>query len=211
RQGDRLRKCKLYFWKGCMPGADRNLCKVCIGGGEMEGVKVSSRCAANHNERYYGNMGAFGDVAFLEHHNLLKNIESWATGYTLNDFELLCLDGRRVAVTDWGDCNLGPLNPIHFSLREVATWLKIHLLHLFCFLLFEFFLFFSVKETLETNLDSKFHLFHSQKYGESDLLFKDATQYLVHTRHLGYQSILGEPFFQLAESVFNCTHAGNVT
>ncbi|XP_074869114.1 serotransferrin-2-like isoform X2 [Carettochelys insculpta] len=77
-----------YFWKGCMPGADRNLCKVCIGEGEMQGAKVSSRCVANHNERYYGNMGAlrclvgspsgrsFGDVAFLEHHNLLKNIES---------------------------------------------------------------------------------------------------------------------------------------
>ncbi|NXD62809.1 TRFE2 protein, partial [Eolophus roseicapillus] len=76
-----------YFWKGCMPGADGNLCKVCIGDGEVEGARVSSRCAASHNERYYGNMGAlrclvgnpsgrsFGDVAFLEHSNLLQNIK----------------------------------------------------------------------------------------------------------------------------------------
>uniref|UniRef100_A0A8C0IVQ5 Transferrin-like domain-containing protein n=1 Tax=Chelonoidis abingdonii TaxID=106734 RepID=A0A8C0IVQ5_CHEAB len=189
-----------YFWKGCMPGADRNLCKVCIGDGEMEGAKVSSRCAANHNERYYGNMGAlrsFGDVAFLEHHNLLKNIESWAMGYTLNDFEMLCLDGRRVAVTDWANCNLGPVPPNIVMTRPVTTT------KIYGFLM-------KSQETLETNLDSRFHLFHSQKYGESDLLFKDATQYLVHTSHLGYQSILGKPFFQLAEAVFNCTHAGNV-
>ncbi|XP_034294401.1 serotransferrin-2-like isoform X3 [Pantherophis guttatus] len=74
-----------FFWKGCMPGASGNLCKVCIG---QEGrVKGSSKCAANHHERYYGNLGAlrcllgdptgrsFGDVALLEHHNLLQNIE----------------------------------------------------------------------------------------------------------------------------------------
>uniref|UniRef100_A0A8C3FXC6 Transferrin-like domain-containing protein n=1 Tax=Chrysemys picta bellii TaxID=8478 RepID=A0A8C3FXC6_CHRPI len=194
-----------------MPGADRNLCKVCIGGDEMEGAKASSRCAANHNERYYGNMGAlrclvgspsgrsFGDVAFLEHHNLLKNIESWAMGYTLNDFELLCLDGRRVAVTDWADCNLGPVPPNVVMTRPVTTT-KIYG--------------FLMKSQVRQKMGKDcypFHLFHSQKYGESDLLFKDATQYLVHTSHLGYQSILGEPFFQLAESVFNCTHAGNVT
>lgn len=47
-----------YFWKGCMPGADGNLCKVCIGDSEVEGARVSSRCAASHNEHYYGNMGA---------------------------------------------------------------------------------------------------------------------------------------------------------
>lgn len=41
-----------------MPGADGKLCKVCIGDSEVEGVRVSSRCAASHDERYYGNMGA---------------------------------------------------------------------------------------------------------------------------------------------------------
>uniref|UniRef100_G1N874 Ovotransferrin n=1 Tax=Meleagris gallopavo TaxID=9103 RepID=G1N874_MELGA len=203
-----------YFWKGCMPGADGNLCKVCIGDSEVEGARVSSRCAANHNEHYYGNMGAlrclvgnpsgrsFGDVAFLEHSNLLWNIENlkssgWAKGYTAVDFELLCPDGTRAAVTEWAGCNLGPIPPSTVMTRPVTVT------KIYDFLM-------KSQEFLETKLDSEFHLFQSQKYGGSDLLFKDATQYLVPATHMSYQEILGESFFQLAESVFNCTPAGKV-
>ncbi|KAL2298574.1 hypothetical protein Nmel_015576, partial [Mimus melanotis] len=203
-----------YFWKGCMPGADGNLCKVCIGDGEVEGARVSSRCAASHNERYYGNMGAlrclvgnpsgrsFGDVAFLEHSNLLQNIEDlgssgWAKGYTPLDFELLCPDGTRAAVTEWAGCNLGPIPPSAVMTRPVSVT-KIS----------DFLL--KSQESLGSKLDSEFQLFQSWKYGESDLLFKDTAQYLVHTSHLSYQEILGESFVQLAESVFNCTPAGKV-
>ncbi|KFP33368.1 Serotransferrin-B, partial [Colius striatus] len=201
-----------YFWKGCMPGADGNLCKVCIGDSEVEGTRVSSRCAASHNERYYGNMGAlrclvgnpsgrsFGDVAFLEHSNLLQNIENlgssgWAKGYTPLDFELLCADGGRAAVTEWAGCNLGPVPPGTIMTRPV-TVSKIY----------EFLV--KSQESLRSKLDSEFHLFQSWKYGESDLLFKDATQYLVRASHMSYQEILGVSFLQLAESVFNCTPAG---
>ncbi|NXR37705.1 TRFE2 protein, partial [Zosterops hypoxanthus] len=203
-----------YFWKGCMPGADGNLCKVCIGDGEVEGARVSSRCAASHNERYYGNMGAlrclvgnpsgrsFGDVAFLEHSNLLQNIEDlgssgWAKGFTPLDFELLCADGTRAAVTEWPGCHLGPVPPSTVMTRPV-TVTKIS----------DFLL--QSQESLGSKLDSEFQLFQSWKYGESDLLFKDTTQYLVHASHLSYQEILGESFIQLAESVFNCTPAGKV-
>lgn len=42
------------FWKGCLPGTRGNLCKVCMGG---TGEAATKRCADNHNERYYGNMG----------------------------------------------------------------------------------------------------------------------------------------------------------
>ncbi|XP_035412656.1 melanotransferrin-like isoform X2 [Cygnus atratus] len=186
-----------YFWKGCMPGADGNLCKVCVGDSEVEGARVSSRCTASHNERYYGNMGAlrclvgnpsgrsFGDVAFLEHSNLLRNIENldssgWAKGYTPIDFELLCPDGTRAAVTEWAGCNLGPIPPSTVMTRPVT-----------------------VTKIYDFLMKSQ-----SQKYGESDLLFKDTTQYLVRASHMSYQEILGVPFFQLAESVFNCTPAG---
>lgn len=55
-----------YFWKSCMPGANGNLCKVCIGPKEVEGGKGLARCAANHNERYYGNMGALRWADYLE-------------------------------------------------------------------------------------------------------------------------------------------------
>ncbi|NXB47883.1 TRFE2 protein, partial [Leucopsar rothschildi] len=203
-----------YFWKGCMPGADGNLCKVCIGDGEVEGARVSSRCAASHNERYYGNMGAlrclvgnpsgrsFGDVAFLEHSNLLQNIEDlgssgWAKGYSPLDFELLCPDGTRAAVTEWAGCHLGPIPPSAVMTRPV-TVTKIS----------DFLL--KSQESLGSKLDSEFQLFQSWKYGESDLLFKDTAQCLVHASHLSYQEILGESFMQLAESVFNCTPAGKV-
>ncbi|NXG54840.1 TRFM protein, partial [Hemiprocne comata] len=203
-----------YFWKGCMPGADGNLCKVCIGDSEVEGARVSSRCIASHNERYYGNMGAlrclvgnpsgrsFGDVAFLEHSNLLQNIKNldssgWAKGYTPIDFELLCPDGTRAAVTEWAGCNLGPIPPSTVMTRPVTVT------KIYDFLV-------KSQESLGSKPDSEFHLFQSWKYGESDLLFKDSTQYLVHASHMSYQEILGVPFFQLAESVFNCTPAGKV-
>ncbi|XP_010574089.1 PREDICTED: serotransferrin-2-like [Haliaeetus leucocephalus] len=201
-----------YFWKGCMPGADGNLCKVCIGDSEVEGARVSSRCAASHNERYYGNMGAlrclvgnpsgrsFGDVAFLEHSNLLQNIENldssgWAKGYTAIDFELLCQDGTRAAVTEWAGCNLGPIPPSTVMTRPVTVT------KIYDFLM-------KSQESLGSKPDSEFHLFQSRKYGGSDLLFKDTTQYLVHASHMSYQEVLGVSFFQLAESVFNCTPAG---
>ncbi|NWQ65816.1 TRFE2 protein, partial [Neopipo cinnamomea] len=203
-----------YFWKGCMPGADGNMCKVCIGDSEVEGARVSSRCAAGHNEHYYGNMGAlrclvgnpsgrsFGDVAFLEHSNLLQNIEDldssgWAKGSSPLDFELLCPDGTRAAVTEWAGCHLGLIPPSTVMTRPV-TVTKIS----------DFLV--QSQESLGSKLDSEFQLFQSWKYGGSDLLFKDATQYLVPASHLSYQEILGDSFIQLAESVFNCTPAGKV-
>ncbi|NXM32496.1 TRFE2 protein, partial [Oxyruncus cristatus] len=201
-----------YFWKGCMPGAVGNMCKVCIGDSEVEGARVSSRCAAGHNEHYYGNMGAlrclvgnpsgrsFGDVAFLEHSNLLQNIEDldssgWAKGYTALDFELLCPDGTRAAVTEWAGCHLGPVPPSTVMTRPVTVT------KIYDFLM-------QSQESLGSKLDSEFQLFQSWKYGGSDLLFKDATQHLVPASHLSYQEILGDSFMQLAESVFNCTPAG---
>ncbi|NWS14475.1 TRFE2 protein, partial [Pachyramphus minor] len=203
-----------YFWKGCMPGADGNMCKVCIGDSEVEGARVSSRCAAGHNEHYYGNMGAlrclvgnpsgrsFGDVAFLEHSNLLQNIEDldssgWAKGYSPLDFELLCPDGTRAAVTEWAGCHLGHIPPSTVMTRPVTvTKIRDFLVQ--------------SQESLGSKLDSEFQLFQSWKFGGSDLLFKDATQYLVPASHLSYQEILGDSFIQLAESVFNCTPAGKV-
>lgn len=65
------------------------------------------------------------------------------------------------------------------------------------------------QETLEANPDSDFQLFESQKYGESDLLFKDLTECLVHTSHLDHRAILGEEFYQLVEAAFNSTQAGS--
>ncbi|XP_063171824.1 ovotransferrin-like isoform X3 [Candoia aspera] len=195
-----------FFWKGCMPGAGGDLCKVCIG--QEEGGKGSSRCAANHHERYYGNLGAlrcllgdptgrsFGDVAFLEHHNLLQNIEylnssGWAAGYTPGDFELVCPDGSRAAIAAWRACNLGHVPPSVVVTRPVTVTKVSDFL----------------AKSQESSKNSRFQLFQSLKYGESDLLFKDATRRLVFTGQLDFKLMLGQPFFQLAQSVFSCTPA----
>ncbi|XP_051888450.1 saxiphilin-like [Pristis pectinata] len=200
-----------YFRKACMPGSSGKgkLCKVCIGR-EQAGSKPSNlRCAANHDELYYGNMGAlrclignsngknFGDVAFLEHHNLMKNIEwlgrsEWAPGWTSDDFELLCPGGGRAPVTEWDTCNLGPIPPNIVMTRSViATKAKDFLM--------------KSQEHLGPGSHSEFQLFQSQKYGESDLLFKDATKCLTEAAQLDYADILGHTFISLAKLVFSCT------
>uniref|UniRef100_UPI0037E8BBE4 saxiphilin-like n=1 Tax=Semicossyphus pulcher TaxID=241346 RepID=UPI0037E8BBE4 len=196
------------FWKGCLPGSQGNLCKVCMGG---TGEAATKRCADNHNERYYGNMGAlrclvgdatgksYGDVAFLEQHNLQANILSlgssgWAEGWTSSDFELLCGDGRRAPLSEWESCNLGVVPPNTVMTRPVLT------ARVYDFLM-------KSQETLAANPNTEFKLFESQQYGESDLLFKDATQCFVHTSHMTSRSILGDEFYSHVESVFNCTHS----
>ncbi|XP_068171617.1 saxiphilin-like isoform X2 [Antennarius striatus] len=196
------------FWKGCLPGSDGNLCKVCMGGSEEAATK---RCADNHNERYYGNMGAlrcvvgdpsgksYGDVAFLEQHNLKANILSlsstgWAEGWMPSDFELLCSDGRRAPLSEWESCNLGVIPPNTVMTRPVLT------ARVYDFLI-------KSQETFAANSDAEFKLFESLQYGESDLLFKDATQCFVHTSHMDYRAILGDEFYIHAETVFNCTHS----
>ncbi|KAK1900982.1 Serotransferrin [Dissostichus eleginoides] len=195
------------FWKGCLPGSQGNLCKVCLGG---TGEAATKRCADNHNERYYGNTGAlrclvgdpsgksYGDVAFLEQHTLLDNILSlnssgWAEGWTLSDYELLCGDGRRAPLAEWESCNLGVIPPNSVMTRPVLT------ARVYDFLM-------KSQETLSANPNAEFKLFQSQEYGESDLLFKDATQCFVHTGHMDPRSILGEEFYSQG-AAFNCTHS----
>lgn len=97
---------------------------------------------------------SYGDVAFLEHHNLLTNIlgevlktphmlcmqwykltdivpifflnpglnsSGWAEGWTQSDFELLCVDGHRAALSEWESCNLGAIPPNSIMTRPVLT------------------------------------------------------------------------------------------
>ncbi|XP_053326291.1 serotransferrin-2-like [Spea bombifrons] len=200
-----------YFWKGCMPGAERDLCKVCVGW-EEDG-RINGRCAANHDERYYGNMGAlrclvgdpagrsFGDVAFLEHHSLQDNIANlektgWAHGFSTSDFELLCPNDGRAALAEWRSCNLGTIPPSVVMTRPVIT------AKVYDFLV-------KSQESLGLGKGSMFQLFQSAEvYGEGDLLFKESTSCLRPIGSLSLQDILGESFMNLAHSVFDCTQAG---
>ncbi|XP_061688474.1 saxiphilin-like isoform X2 [Syngnathoides biaculeatus] len=199
------------FWKGCLPGSRGNLCKVCLGG---TGEATTKRCADNHNERYYGNMGAlrclvgdpsgksYGDVAFLENHNLQDNILSlnssgWAEGWTPSDFELLCGDGRRASLSEWESCHLGVIPPNTVMTRPVLT------ARVYNFLV-------KSEETLAAKPRSEFKLFESRRYGESDLLFKDVTRCFLHTSHADWRSVLGEEFYSRVEAAFNCTQSADI-
>ncbi|KAM8962253.1 serotransferrin-like [Pelodytes ibericus] len=199
-----------YFWKACMPGAERDLCKVCIGW-EEDG-RINGRCAANHDERYYGNMGAlrclvgdpggrsYGDVAFLEHHSLQANIDAlkktgWTQGFSPSDFDLLCPNGERAPLSEWRRCNMGSVPPSVVMTRPIIT-AKIH----------DFII--KSQESLGPGKSSRFDLFNSADYGEGDLLFKDSTKCLLPVGHRRMQDILGKSFMDLADSVFDCTQAG---
>nr|XP_060640846.1 serotransferrin-1-like [Anolis sagrei ordinatus] len=199
-----------FFWKGCMPGQDGGpLCRVCLGA-EAEGAgKGPSHCAANHGERYYGNRGAlrcllgdsngrhYGDVAFVENHDLLQNIEyesrhsgGGALDSVLSSFVLLCPNGTQATIMDGAQCNLGHVPPGIIVSRPIAST-KIHrFLQKF------------------QDLGTSFQLFQSQNYGGSDLLFKDNTKRLLSAVNGNFRAIIGEPFFKMAESIFTCTKAG---
>lgn len=57
------------------------------------------------------------------HFIFFSDLESsgWAKGYTAVDFELLCPDGTRAAVTEWAGCNLGPVPPSTVMTRPVTV------------------------------------------------------------------------------------------
>ncbi|GAA6067938.1 saxiphilin-like isoform X1, partial [Tachysurus ichikawai] len=121
------------------------------------------------------------------------NSSGWAKGWDARDFELLCADGQRASLTEWKNCNLGAIPPNIVMTRPVLA------ARIYGFLM--------KSQVSKTHPDSEFHLFESQQYGESDLLFKDATRCLVHTNHMDYRTILGEDFFSQVESIFNCTYS----
>lgn len=73
------------------------------------------------SDPYYGFEGAFkclmeaGEIAFLKHTTVQEMIDSkWFSGLSIDQFELLCKNGRRASVTDYLQCNWGmvPSNAI---------------------------------------------------------------------------------------------------
>lgn len=49
------------------------------------------------------------------------NATGWAEGWVLSDFELLCSDGRRAALSEWESCNLGAIPPNTVMTRPVLA------------------------------------------------------------------------------------------
>ncbi|XP_010123233.1 PREDICTED: ovotransferrin-like [Chlamydotis macqueenii] len=189
-----------YFSEGCAPGSPPNsrLCQLCKGSGGIPPEK----CVPNSHEKYYGYTGAFrclveqGDVAFIKHSIVKENTEGenkedWAKNLKMDQFELLCTDGRRANVMDYSTCHLAKV-PTHAVITRPEN-AKV------------------VRELLEGQErlfgtkgteTEKFEMFKSQT---KDLLFKDLTKCLVKLRDgITYKEFLGDQYYASVASLNTC-------
>ncbi|NXD16844.1 TRFE protein, partial [Nothocercus nigrocapillus] len=193
-----------YFSESCAPGSPpaSRLCKLCKGSGGIPPEK----CVASSHEKYYGYTGAFrclveeGDVAFIKHSIVEentngKNKEDWAKDLTMDQFELLCPDGKRANVMDYRTCHLAKV-PTHavISRPEKASEIRDLLKR---------------QEKLfgEKGSDKdRFMMFKSQT---KDLLFKDLTKCLVELREgITYKEFLGDQYYASVASLNTCNPSG---
>uniref|UniRef100_A0A8C2SMV6 Ovotransferrin n=1 Tax=Coturnix japonica TaxID=93934 RepID=A0A8C2SMV6_COTJA len=189
-----------YFSEGCAPGSppDSRLCQLCEGSGGIPPEK----CVASSHEKYFGYTGALrclvekGDVAFIKHSIVEentggKNKAEWAKDLQMDDFELLCTDGRRANVMDYRECNLAEV-PTHAVVVRPEKAKKIQ----------------ELMERQEERFGvtgserTKFMMFESQT---KDLLFKDLTKCLVKLRQgTTYREFLGEKYYSVTSSLNTC-------
>ncbi|XP_039197494.1 melanotransferrin-like [Crotalus tigris] len=180
-----------YFNASCVPGATAvgdpaSLCELCIGDSAGQ-----SKCEMNSKEGYYDYLGAFrcladgpGEVAFVKHTTVTEAMDGQAQpSWTLEDFQLLCQDGSRAAVSEWRTCHLARV-PAHAVITRQDV---------------EGSLIFKVLDQGQQNFNggnSSFQMFDSAVYGGKNLLFKDSTVELVPIMEQTYQAWLGDEYLR---------------
>ncbi|XP_047419393.1 serotransferrin-like [Sciurus carolinensis] len=195
----RINHCRFdeFFSQGCAPGYEKNssLCKLCIG---------PQVCVPNNKETYYGYTGAFrclvekGDVAFVNHWTVEQNTggrnpEAWAKNLKESDFELLCPDGTRKAVSEAKNCHLARApNHAVVSRKDKAACVSKLLLG---------------QEgefgAQVSDCSKKFCLFSSET---RDLLFRDDTKCLVKLPDdTTYEKYLGAEYVTAVRNVKKCS------
>ncbi|NXV51890.1 TRFE protein, partial [Uria aalge] len=194
-----------YFSEGCAPGSPPNsrLCRLCKGSGGVPPEK----CVASSHEKYYGYTGAFrclverGDVAFVKHSTVEentdgKNKEDWAKDLKMDEFVLLCPDGRRANIMDYSTCHLAKV-PTHAVVAPPKKAKKVS----------------EMLQRQEKLFGTKgiekdrFKLFESKT---KDLLFKDLTKCLVKLRDgITYKEFLGDQYYASVASLNTCNPSGN--
>ncbi|XP_062987783.1 melanotransferrin [Elgaria multicarinata webbii] len=182
-----------YFNGSCVPGAPRSpalesLCRLCKGNETGQG-----KCEPSPSEEYSDYLGALrcladgaGDVAFVKHSTVAEATDgpsrpSWALQLQPGEFQLLCRDGSRAAVTAWRTCHLARV-PAHAVVARADTdgGLVFQLLN--------------QGQQRFNGEDATFQMFDSDAYGGKNLLFKDATSQLVPIREQTYQAWLGDEY-----------------
>ncbi|KGL93592.1 Ovotransferrin, partial [Charadrius vociferus] len=189
-----------YFSESCAPGSPPNsrLCQLCKGSGRVPPEK----CVASSHEKYYGYTGAFrclverGDVAFIKHSIVEentdgKNKEDWAKDLKMDQFELLCTDGRRENIMAYRNCHLAKV-PTHAVVTRPEKAKKVR----------------ELLERQEKLFGTKgiekdsFKLFESKT---KDLLFKDLTKCLVKLHDgITYKEFLGDQYYASVASLNTC-------
>ncbi|XP_063162268.1 melanotransferrin [Candoia aspera] len=178
-----------YFKASCVPGAGESghpasLCELCKGDETGQ-----SKCELNPREEYYDYAGAFrclvdgpGEVAFVKHTTVPEATDGRAlSSWSLEDFQLLCRDGSRAAVTEWRTCHLARV-PAHavITRQDMEGSLIFELLN--------------QGQQRFNGGDSSFQMFDSTAYGGKNLLFKDSTTELVPIMEQTYQAWLGDEY-----------------
>uniref|UniRef100_A0A8C5RS13 Melanotransferrin n=1 Tax=Laticauda laticaudata TaxID=8630 RepID=A0A8C5RS13_LATLA len=167
-----------YFKASCVPGATAigdpaSLCELCKGDSAGQ-----SKCELSPKEEYYDYLGA-NPSAFGPGDALLsgQSQPSW----TLEDFQLLCRDGSRAAVSAWRTCHLARV-PAHavITRQDVEGSLIFEML--------------DQGQQRYNGGNSSFQMFRSTDYGGKNLLFKDSTAKLIPIMEQTYQAWLGDEY-----------------
>ncbi|KAL4630789.1 melanotransferrin [Arapaima gigas] len=188
-----------FFSASCVPGANEtgdpaSLCELCVGN-----EATHNKCASSEQERYFSYNGAFrclvedaGEVAFVKHTTVMENTDgknsaSWAQGLSSQDFELLCLDGRRAQPQDFRRCNLAQVPARGVVVGSMVSSSEV----------------FNMLEEGRRHFD----MFSSEPYGGKDLLFSDNSTHFILAEIEDYKSWLGSRYFNSLRAM-DCNAGG---
>ncbi|XP_059506979.1 serotransferrin-like [Stegostoma tigrinum] len=178
-----------FFSSSCVPGASKsfpNLCKLCNGTG-------TNHCQRSHNEPFYDYSGAFlclksgvGEVAFVKHTTVPAAEKA--------NYELLCLDGTRKAIDKYKECNWAKV-PAHAVVVRSGIVEDGKNNEIWRFLS-------TAQKRFGPQSQGQFKLFSSSNYGRKDLLFKDATEELIHLpKATDYLMYLGPKYVNALKTI----------
>ncbi|XP_072539105.1 melanotransferrin [Salminus brasiliensis] len=184
-----------FFNGSCIPGAtDAALCQLCAGDGSG-----GHKCEASNNEKYYAYNGAFrclvddaGDVAFIKHTTVSENTDGngdqWAQGLRSEDYELLCPDGTRSAVSGYRLCNLARVPSRGIVVRKDIDSSVVYVM---------------LREGLQK---SGFNLFSSVAYNGDNLLFSDSSTKFIPAGSEDYIQWMGQRYYNILKAM-DCSPA----